>query len=192
MPYCLNVLTPVCINGLVRYNPTAMSFDLPKVKPGSDLETLFKAVGFVVVQWGQTEQYLDLMVARLFHFFDGHPLFARRPINLESKVDFLRKCFDELPELEQLHAESEPLLERFLTVGKKRNDIVHGGISDLAIKDGAFIFLKLDIVPREHHSIRKVFLNDADWPAFRKELLGLGKDVQSLSRRVRDSLQVRT
>ncbi|MDP2143118.1 MAG: hypothetical protein Q8J80_03225 [Gallionella sp.] len=169
-----------------------MSFDLPGVKPNSDIETLFKTVGFIVVQWGQTEQNLDLMVAGLFGSFKGHPLFNRRPRNLEPKVKFLRDCFEQLPELAQFRAESDPLLSRFLTVGEKRNDIVHGGIADLSIKDGAFIFLKIDVVAKEHHSIRSVFLDDSDWPAFRKELMRLGKDVQSLSRRVRDSLKART
>ncbi len=169
-----------------------MSFDLPGVKPGSDLETLFKAVGFVVVQWGQTEQNLDLMVARLFHSFGGHPLFKRRPRNLEPKVEFLRECFGQLPELAEFRAESDLLLTRFLKAGTLRNDIVHGGIADLSMKNGAFIFLKIDVVPKEHHNVRQVFFSDSDWPAFRKELLRLGKDVQSLSRRVRDSLTVRT
>jgi hypothetical protein len=169
-----------------------MPFDLPKVKPGSDLEALFKAVGFIVVQWGQTELNLDLMVAMLFGFFKGHPLFKRRPRNLEPKVKFLRKCFEQLPELAQFRAESEPLLARFINVGEKRNDIVHGGIADLSIKGSAFIFLKIDVFPKEHHSIRQVYLDDSDWPLFRKELLDLCKDVQSLSQRVRDSLKVRT
>lgn len=169
-----------------------MSFDLPGVKPGSDLETLFKAIGFVVVQWGATEQELDLMVAGLFHSFGEHPLFNRRQRNLEPKVVFLRECFEQLPELAKFHAEAGLLLTRFLKVGTVRNDIVHGGIEDLSMRNGAFIFLKIDVVPKAHHSARKVFLCDSDWPEFRKELLRLGKDVQSLSRRVRDSLPVRT
>lgn len=170
----------------------SMSFDLPGVKPGSDIETLFKVVGFIVVQWGQTEQNLDLMVARLFWVFKGHTLFNQRPRNLKPKVVFLRKCFEKLPELAQFRAESEPLLARFLSVGEKRNEIVHGGIADLSIKDGAFMFLKMDVIPAKNHSIRQVFLSDSDWPAFRKELLHLEKDVQSLSRRVRDSLKAHT
>ena len=44
-----------------------MPLDLPGVKPGSDLETLFKAVGFVVVQWASAEQSLDTLVAAIFH-----------------------------------------------------------------------------------------------------------------------------
>lgn len=63
-----------------------MPFDLPGVKPGSDLETLFKAVGFVVIQWGQIGQNLDLMVAGLFHTFAGRQLLKHRPRNLEPKV----------------------------------------------------------------------------------------------------------
>lgn len=169
-----------------------MAFDLPKVKPGSDLETLFKAVGFLVVQWGQTEQNLDLMVAELFWSYKRHPLFKRRPRNLEPKVKFLRDCFEQLPDLAQFRAESDPLLSRFLAAGEKRNDIVHGGIADLSMMNGGFIFLKIDVIPKEHHSIREVFLDDSDWPAFRKELLDLGKDVQLLSRRVRDTLKART
>lgn len=43
-----------------------MPFDLPGVKLGSDIESLFKAVGFVVVQWDHAEQCLDLMVAAIF------------------------------------------------------------------------------------------------------------------------------
>ena len=76
-----------------------MSFDLPGVKPGSDFETLFKAVGFVVVQWGFAEQSLDLTVASIFHFYHGHPLIKRRPSLLKSKLDFLSQCFAELPNL---------------------------------------------------------------------------------------------
>lgn len=76
-----------------------MPFDLPGVKPGSDLETLFKVIGFVVVQWGSAEQSLDLMVANIFHCFNGDPSLKKRPRNLEPKVKFLQERFAEFPEL---------------------------------------------------------------------------------------------
>lgn len=169
-----------------------MSFDLPGVKSGSDIETLFKAVGFVVVQWGVAEQSLDLMAANIFHSFDGHPLLKRRPQPLEQKIEFLEKCFSEIPELEQFRAESVLLLQRFAAAGKRRNDLVHGAISEIKIEDGAFKFLKVDVKPKEHHSIRSVFLAESDWPAFRKELLALGRDGQTFAQRVWDNLKVRT
>lgn len=169
-------------------------FHLPGVEPGSDIETLFKAVGFVVVQWGFAEQSLDLLVANIFAVFREHPSLnnQHRPTNLEPKIKFLRYCFATIPALEQFRAESEMLLPRFAAAGKTRNDLVHGAISKTTVEDGSFMFLKVDVKPKEHHSIRPVFLDDSDWPAFRKELLGLGRDGQSLAKRVWDSLKAGT
>lgn len=169
-----------------------MSFDLPGVKQGSDIEILFKAVGFVVVQWGFAEQSLDLMVASIFHSFVGHPLLKRRPQHLEPKLEFLEKCFAEIPELAKFRAESEPLFQRFAVAGKRRNDLLHGAIAELEIQDGAFKFLKVDVKPNEHHSIRAVFLTESDWPVFREELMALGKDGQLLARKVWDSSKALT
>ena len=167
-----------------------MPFELPGVEPGSDIETLFKAVGFVVIQWGTAEQVLDLMVAIIFNSFDGHPLLKEgRPQNLKPKLTFLRKCFAQIPELTQFKAESDALLERFSAVGEKRNDLVHGAIERTSEEDGAFTFVKIDVRRREHHSIRLVFLDDENWKEFRSELLLLGKDGVSLAQRVWDSLK---
>ena len=166
-----------------------MIFDLPGVKPGCELESLFKAVGFVAIQWGFSEQSLDLMVASIFHSFDGHPVLKRRPQNLEAKVDFLRKCFTGIPKLTQFAAESDALLRRFSAVAKKRNDLMHGAIADITVKAGAFTFLKVDVKPKEQHSIRLVFLADEEWAEFRRELMRLGKDGQSFAQKVWDSLK---
>jgi hypothetical protein len=130
-------------------------------------------------------------VAIIFRSFDGHPLLKRRPQNLEPKVEFLRECFVKIPELEQIRVESDALLTRFSVAGKKRNDFVHGAIATLSAEDGAFMFLKIDVVSKEHHSIRSVFLDDLDWPAFRRELLSLGSDGQSLGKKVWDVLKAR-
>src|SRR4029077_20459175 len=131
-----------------------MPFDLPGVEQGSDLETLFKAVGFVVVQCGFAEQSLDLTVASIFHSYNGHPLVKRRPSMLQPKLDFLSWCFTELPKLQEFPAESVPLLSRFAVAGKKRNDLVHGAVASLSAQDGAFPFWKIDVSPKESHSIR--------------------------------------
>ena len=51
-----------------------MAFELPGVEPGSDLDQLFKAVGFVVIQWGNAEQTLDLLVVAVFSRYESHDL----------------------------------------------------------------------------------------------------------------------
>lgn len=166
-----------------------MIFDLPGVKPGSDLESLFKAVGFVAIQWGVSEQSLDLMVASIFQSFDGHRLLKRRPQNLEAKVDLLKKCFAEIPKLTQFAHEGEVLLGRFAAVAKKRNDLMHGAIADITANDGTFTFLKLDVKPKEKHSLRLVLLAEDEWAGFRRELIRLGKDGQSFAQRLWETLR---
>lgn len=108
-----------------------------------------------------------------------------------SEIKLLRKCFRELPALEQFRATGEGLLSRFSDAGKKRNDFVHAAIATLSYEDGAFTFLKVDVSEREHHSIRSVALNDSDWAPFRTELLRLGKDGQSLAQRMWCTLKER-
>jgi hypothetical protein len=134
-----------------------MPFHLPGVKPGSDLESLYKAIGFVVVHWGGAEQSLDIIVAAIFHLEDGSPLFKKRPKMLADKLDFLSKCFLQLPWLDQFRSEGELLLSSFASTGKKRHDLVHGAIANLSLEDGAFIFAKFDINKDGHH-LRTVVL----------------------------------
>lgn len=167
-----------------------MSFELPGVEPNSDIEKLFKAVGFLVVQWGMDEQHLDLIVAAIFHRFGGHSVLNRRPTNLTQKIEFLRQCVNEFAELEPFRAEFDTLLARYVVAAKLRNDIVHGAIADFSAKDGMFMFSKIDVIPKEYHSIRSVILNDLNWSEFRKELLALGRDSLSLAQRVWDTLKL--
>jgi hypothetical protein len=44
-----------------------------------ELDSLFKAVGFVVVQWGQAEQSLELATGILYGELNGKPLAKRLP-----------------------------------------------------------------------------------------------------------------
>ena len=51
-----------------------------------DLDTLARAIGLVVLQWGQAEQSLDLLVAVLWQSFDGQRFAKRIPVMLEPKL----------------------------------------------------------------------------------------------------------
>ena len=160
-----------------------MPFSLPGVKPGSDIESLFKAIGFVVIQWGHAEQALDLIVAVIFHRFGGNPLLTRRPKMLAEKLKFLSKCFLQIPELEKYRVDGEALLSRFASTGKKRHDLVHGAITNLSCENGAFIFAKID-VNQDGHAVRSVVLHQSEFPGLIKELLGLGADANKFARKI--------
>ena len=165
-----------------------MPFDLPGVKPGSDIESLFKAVGFVVVQWGHAEQCLDLMVAAIFYGFDGNPLLKNRPKMLAQKLEFLGKSFTQFSGLEQFRSDGESLLARFSTIGNKRHELVHGAITNLEIENGEFLFAKLDINKDGHH-LRDVALGQSDFSSLVQELLRLGSDTNKLARQVWDAVK---
>ncbi|OAI18932.1 hypothetical protein A1507_08495 [Methylomonas koyamae] len=151
-----------------------MSFELPGVKANSDIEKLFKIIGFIVVQWGHNEQCLDLIVEMIFRHFDGHPLLTERPVFLKPKIKFLNKCFVQIPELNQFRSESDKLLPRFSEAGEKRNNFVHAAISETFLENGSFSFVKIAVKPNDSHSVYQFTFDHSDWPAFRNELLSLG------------------
>lgn len=166
-----------------------MAFELPGVEPGSDIDQLFKAVGFVVVQWGNAEQALDLLVVAVFSHYEGHELLKRRPKQLEFKIRFLQGCFATFSELAPFKAECDDLLDRFGALSQKRHDIVHGAIDAISAENGVFTFTKIDVKPKQHHEVRSVALDDSNWTEYRRALMKLGRDGISLSRRVWDAVK---
>ena len=167
-----------------------MAFDLPGVEVSSDIETLFKAVGFVVVQWGCAEQTLDMAVSIIFPLVKNKHKYTKQPVFLTQKTEFIRKHLDDHPALQQFSSEIAALLIRFEVAGKKRNDLIHGAIASLSPENGAFHFAKLDIVKGDIPTVRPVSFDDAEWIDFRKELLSLGGDGIYLVKRVLEILKV--
>ena len=132
---------------------------------------------------------MDLMVSSIFHSPKGHPLPKRRPKQLEPKVEFLTDCFATMPPLKSLSTGAIPILKTFSRIGTIRNDLVHSTIADFSLKDGAFTFLKIDVVPATSHNCRLVFFGESEWPSLRKDLLRLGKESQALAQKVHDALR---
>jgi len=169
-----------------------MSFDLPGVEQGSDIETLFKAIGLIVVQWGYAEQSLDLMVAAIYGTTDTTKLPLKRPMFLNAKTKFLRERLASIAELKYLQKDGNMILSQFDVFSKTRNDFIHGAISSLTPLDGTFIFSKIDISNKDGHSLRDIPLSVQDWKELRTELLHLGRDGQYLAQKVWDTLKEQT
>lgn len=163
-----------------------MSFHLPGVKPGSDLESLFKAIGFVVVQWGHAEQTLDLIANTLFRDFDGKRFAKRIPKMLETKLKFVRDCLSNTPSLDQFRPDCESLIDRFDRLSRTRHAIVHGAIESFSSKSSAFTFAKLG-VDGDTHRVRQIAFDSVEFPSLIRELLRLGADANKLARKIWDS-----
>jgi hypothetical protein len=167
-----------------------MAFDLPGVMPNSDEETLFRAIGFVVVQWGVAEHVLDMLVSIVFPIVKDKIKDKKQPQFLTHKTKFVRNHINCHPVLQQLSVEITKLLERFEKTGKKRNDLIHGAITALSPENGSFKFAKLDIVTGDVPTLRPVHLDDAEWTGFRKELLSLEADAIQLVKKAMDIVKV--
>jgi hypothetical protein len=124
-----------------------------------DMDALFRAIGFIVVQWGQAEQSLDLLVAALFQECGGKRLAKknRMPFMLAPKLEFVRDCVTQLPKLASFREEGIALVSSFENLSEKRHDLIHGAVSSLSPVDNAFPFLKLDVKDNIHH-VREVRL----------------------------------
>jgi hypothetical protein len=90
-----------------------------RVSPGGtyydndELDALFKAVGFVVIQWSQAKHSLDLAIGVLYKLLGGKALKKRLPKMLATKLKFIEKCLVKLPTLARFRADGEALLLNF-------------------------------------------------------------------------------
>lgn len=160
-------------------------FKLPGVKQGSDIESLFLAVGFIVIQWGQAEQSLDIIVSVFSHAYKDKKA-KRLPVMLETKIAFLRKCVASTPEIAQVGPELEALLQEFESLAPTRHGLVHGAIMSITPTSRGFTFLKLD-ADKEYNTTRPVLLSGAEFPSLRRRLLRLAIEANRLARVVFDS-----
>ncbi|MEQ1766836.1 MAG: hypothetical protein ABL859_05355 [Methylotenera sp.] len=153
--------------------------DLMPVSPGGtyfdndELDALFKAVGFVVVQWGQAEQSLDLATGVLYKHLGGMALSKHLPMMLETKLKFIEKCFAKLPTLARFRADGEDLIADFRSLSATRHDLIHGAIASVSATNGGFDFMKLDF-NNDDHVVREFRFEGEDFPKLTKNLIDLG------------------
>jgi len=148
-----------------------------------ELDALFKAVGFVVVQWGQAEQSLEIIVAILYQNLGGKRLMKRIPVLLAPKLKFLRECLAKLPHLREFKAEGDALIQKFEELSQRRHDIIHGAVASLAMDGGGFHFAKLDVM-NDFHVLREFRFESSEFPKLAKDLIDLGAAATSLGRKL--------
>lgn len=159
--------------------------NLPKVPAGSDLEALFLAVGFIVIQWGQAEQSFDLATNILFGSFDGKRFAKRMPKMLETKIEFFKKMASNTPKLSHLKTAFDSLSERFERLAATRHAIIHGAIASIEAENGEFKFIKLH-AGYDIHFVNDFHFKFSEFPTLSKELLDLGADMARFAHQLKD------
>lgn len=165
-----------------------MNIALPGVKPGTTAESLFKTIGFIVINWGHCEQSLELLVNSLFLQYGGNKLPKRKkmPRQLSEKLSFVSECAEQLPSLSSFRAELEALVSSFEAVTQTRHDLVHGALTDAPVVEGVYSFIRLDTHP-DIHEVKDFQYDLKAFPPLAEALLRLGSDAPKLARRVFDA-----
>jgi len=145
----------------------------------SDLDTIAKAIGLVVIQWAQAEQSLDMVVALLWQSFGGEAHARKLPVMLEPKIRFVRVCVTANSDLAEFRADAESLLAEFERLSSLRHDLIHGAVSSIAPIDGHFVFAKLDVRENVHH-VREVKVPVTSYPMIMRNLVDLARNTLEL------------
>ena len=165
-----------------------MNIDLPSVKSESTFESLCKSVGFVIIQWGQSEQSLELMVNVLFRDCGGNKLPKRKklPKQLAEKLSFVKECASAIPSLAVFRDDLESLVSNFESLKQSRHALVHGALVDTKDVNGLYTFMRLEMHP-EIHEVKKSLYDLKEFPALADALSRLGADVSRLATLVADA-----
>lgn len=147
------------------------------------LDNIAKAFGLVVVQWGNCEQSLDMLIALLWQSFSTRKFSRRIPVMLTPKLEFARKSFAGVAILKNLKSRAELVFAEFERLSKVRNDLIHGAVVSLAPIDGHFVLMKFDVHDDFHH-VREVQFQVAAYPKLARDLVNLGKNAHQLSHEV--------
>ena len=140
-----------------------------------DTKALFSAVGFIVVQWSQAEQSLELASLTLFKFHGGKRIADENklPKMLNRKIKFVSKCFNKLTHLSALKPEAMEMLELFRELSEARHNVTHGAITSLSTVDGAFEFIRLEH-DNDGYTVKPYRLDAPAFPVLAKKLVRLG------------------
>ena len=151
----------------------------------AEVETLYRQVGFIVVQWGHCEQSLELLVNVLYLQYDGKKLTGKKkiPKQLTEKLDFVKTCIQKVPSLEPFQSELESLVSNFEALTQIRHDIVHGALSDEPAINGVFTLIRLETHP-DLHEVKEFQYDLAAFPALEARLVRLGGVAPKIANRL--------
>ena len=147
-----------------------------------ELDNLYRAVGFIVIQWGQAEQSLDMIVAIIFHDFGGNKV-KKIPKMLKPKIDYLRESFNNISDISVHKEVANEILDEFEKLSEKRHDIIHGAVSATTSNNGAYAFAKLDIINGYHH-VREFDFDIKQFPKLSEDLVNLGSNTTKLAKQL--------
>lgn len=113
--------------------------------PDDNMAPLAMAIGGMILSWGTVEVSLNISIAVLFNSAGGkhHADKNEVPVAMGRKLKFLRLCFKKIEALVSFRNDGLALCQRAGLLADKRNDIIHGYVSEYDSKTEKFTFTTL-------------------------------------------------
>lgn len=146
----------------------------------TDLDSIARAFGLVVINWGNAEQSLDMLIALLWQSFPTRAYSRKIPMMLAPKLTFARKSFAEVEALKPFQQQAGSLFAEFDRLSNLRHDLIHGAVASLAPIDGHFVLMKFEIHDGFHH-VREVRIPIAAYPQLTRDLVNLGRNAHHMA-----------
>ena len=156
--------------------------------PDDNMGPLATAIGGVVLAWGSAEASLNICVAVIFRAAGGkhHADKNEIPVALGRKLRFLRLCFRKIAALAELENDGLVLCDRIGVLAGKRNDLIHGFVSNYDAKTEKYTFTNLGsekdvplIKGQPQYTVHEIM-------EIGGECLALGADVVAFAKRLTD------
>ena len=139
------------------------------------MPALCVSVGHVVVNWGLFESSLNQCTAVIYQGAREHHVEKQLPWGYTRKKRFLRHCFNNIEILKPLKEEGIAILDKSVPIGRIRDHVVHGQLSDYQPETQTIIFAVMDRDP-------KADINTLEFVRYTfRQLLDCGSECQNLS-----------
>lgn len=156
-----------------------------------NLDIVYRACGAVVIRWGLVEAMLNHIVTIVYEMAGEEHREPKHPNEFGRKLRFLRLCLKRVAELKPFAAEVAPLLTRAKLLGKTRDIIIHGSLSDYEPATGTILFV-LFAKPKEGQKpkVENHRLTIDAIGAMATDAVDLGSDLARFTQRLLDEFVI--
>ena len=89
-------------------------------------DEFFDALGRFTATWAYVEMGADAIGVLIFHSFGGKTLRTNIPYSLDQKIEYLKKAFNTLPDLNRYAPQGKEIVKALTHLRVDRHDYIHG------------------------------------------------------------------
>lgn len=118
---------------------------------GKPLLDLYSVAGELAIQWGLFEASMVSTISMVYQDLDGKTVEKQLPVSFKKRMEFLKRCFNQIPKLAPYSAEARAIRSKAKELVFIRNFIIHGYLSDHDPQTLIYTFGRLDTEDDQTH-----------------------------------------